>query len=824
MRTLYRQEAVERARLLDVASYDIDLDLSGDDSGFDSTTVIRFTCREPGATTFVELDASPVRVVLNGVELPAVTKGARIALPDLQADNELLVVARCAYSRTGEGLHRFVDPADGLVYVWGQSATADAQRMYACFDQPDLKATFRLRVAAPPDWTVIATGRGTRDDEGHWSFAPTARMSTYLFSLSGGPWHGVRRWHDGIELGVWCRQSLASNLEEQELFEITAQCLDGFHEAFGIRYPFGDTYDQLWVPELNFGAMENPGAVTFSESLLFRSRVTDAERRGRSVVIAHEMAHMWFGNLVTMTWWEDLWLNESFADLMGYLLTDRVTRFDGVWPAFCVVRKVGGYAADQLPTTHPIAGTVPDSASALLNVDGITYAKGASALRQLMAWLGEETFFAGLRRYLERHAFGNTTLADFLSALQEASGRDLDAWAQSWLRTSGVSTLRVQEGAIQQVPSVAYPVLRDHRLGIGCYDRTHDGLVLTARHEVDVTGDQTPVDGPLHADLVLVNDGDLTFAKVRFDPRSLETVLASLRELPDPLSRAVCWGALHDAARDAELSPGAFVDAVIAHAEVETDSAVLTQLLRQAQLAATSWSPDVTVRERLATWLGEVAATAEPGSDRQLTATLARVTAVADDAALRALLDQPPAGLAMDTELRWHLLRRRAQLGGVGVADIEAELTRDTTAAGQRHAAYARAARPDLAAKTQAWELAMRDTSLSGHLIQSCADGFWQHESAELCRPWVERYFAEIAGQWGQRSPEVGRAVAALLYPSVLVEQEVLDRTDAFLDGDGLPSGLRRVVREEQDGLRRAVAARALERSTSYDVDEAAAR
>ena len=812
MRTLFREEARARAALLAVETYDVDLDLSAeDDAHFTSTSVVRFACRTPGATTFVELDGTPLRVTLNGRDLGTGIEGARITLPDLQADNELRVEARCSYTRTGEGLHRFVDPADGLVYVWGQSFLDDAQRIFACFDQPDLKAVFRLQVTAPADWVVLGNERGAHDGT-RWVFAPTQRMSPYLFTVAGGRWHGEQQVHDGIELGVWCRQSLAPHLDAAELFEVTAQCLDAYHRTFGIRYPFGDTYDQLWVPEFNHGAMENPGAVTFVEDLLFRSRVTESDRRNRAMVIAHEMAHMWFGDLVTMEWFDDLWLNESFAELMGFHTVDVATRFQGGWTGFCTGRKAWGYRADQSPTTHPISGEVTDNRTALLNFDGISYAKGASVLRQLMAWLGEDTFFEGVRRYLTRHAWGNTSLADFLSALEEVSGRDLDRWAQAWLRTPGVSTLSIDGDAVRQTVPAAYPVLRDHRIGIGCYDRVDGALVRRARLDVDVSGELTPVAGLQGHDLVVLNDGDLTFAKTRFDERSLATVVGGLRDLDDPLTRAICWAALWDSARDAELLPATFVDAVLGNVAAEDDPQVVGTLLTQAHTAATLWSADPGLRARLATAAAQARGAAVPGSDLQLTWTRAWARATDDVGAVRHLLQGPaPDGLVVDAELRWHLLRRLAALGALTEQEIDAELAADRTAAGERHASYARSARPDAQAKQQAWERVRDDRSLSNHQTEAYAEGFWQAESAELCRPYVERYFTDIRRLWDERSPEIGRNVAMHLYPSRVVAQDVLDRTDAFLADETLPRGLRRLVLERQDDLRRAVAARALE-------------
>jgi aminopeptidase N len=811
MRNLFRDEAEERSRLLEVASYDIDLDLTRDDD-FGSAVVVRFTCRQPGATTFIELDGTPLEVVLNGRQLGTSMEANRIVLPDLQAENELRVVARCAWSRTGEGLHRFTDPADGLVYVWAQSFLDDAQRSFACFDQPDLKATFSVAVTAPSSWTVIGNERGTRHGD-RTTFAPTQRMAPYLFTVAAGPWHGEQRTHDGIEMGVWCRQSLAEHLEAEELFEITAQCFDSYHETFGIRYPFGDTYDQLWVPEFNHGAMENAGAVTFTEDLLFRSRVTDGERRSRAMVIAHEMAHMWFGNLVTMRWWDDLWLNESFAELMGFHTAEVATRFKGGWTAFCAGRKAWGYRADQLPTTHPISGPVSDNRSALMNFDGISYAKGASVLRQLMVLVGPETFFDGVRRYLSRHAFSNTTLSDFLAAIEEASDRDLTSWADSWLRTAGVSTLRVDGDAVRQEPPAGHPVLRAHRIGIGRYARTDGLLALRDRVDVEISGRVTIVPSLSEpADLVLLNDGDWTFAKIRFDERSLSTIVGHLRDLTDPLARALCWAGLWDATRDAELPPRTFVDTVAASASAETDPDVLAGLLSQARTAAALYAADDVLLGRLAALAAEQTAAANPGTDVQLSWAKAWIFATRDSSTLHGWLRDGtvPRGLAVDTELRWQVVRRLCVLGDLSEDDVASELARDQTAAGERHAEYARAARPDPEAKKRAWDEAMNDLALSNHQTEAMAGGFWQLDQVDLCRSYVPRYFDEIRAVWQQRSPQVARGLAAQLYPSVVVEQEVLDRTTEFLRDGTLPPGLRRVVLERADDLRRAVAARAV--------------
>ena len=817
MRNLTRDEATARAALLDVESYDVHLDLREtlEGTGFGSTVEVRFSCAQPGEQTFVELDGTPEEVVLNGRSLEP-GDGNRIPLLDLAADNVLTVRARCATSRSGEGLHRFVDPADGAVYLYAQAFLDDAQRMFACFDQPDLKAVFRLTVDAPEQWTVIANTRGERDG-GRWTFAPTERISTYLFTVAAGPWAGVQRQHGGLQLGLWCRRSLAPHLvddpaEADELFTVTEQALGLQEQLFGRPYPFGDTYDQLFVPEFNAGAMENPGAVTFAEQFVFRSRVTEGKRRQRAMVVAHELSHMWFGNLVTMRWWDDLWLNESFAELMGFLTVDRATRFEDTWVDFCTTRKAWGYRADALPTTHPVAGTAQDNRSALLDFDGISYAKGASALRQLMATIGEDAFFAGVRDHFDRHAFGNAVLGDLLGSFERAGGRDLQQWAQAWLRTPGTSTLRAVDGVLRQEPPADHPVQREHRVGVGLYRR--DGDTLTLRRRLDVTslGDDVPLPGSDEADLVLPNDDDRTFAKVRVDERSRRALRESLSGLGDPLARAVAWAALWDAARDGELPAAELVRTVVRHAPAERDPSVVETLLQQARTAATLYSRDPAgLRAELAAASHDAAVSAEPGSDLQLVQVRAFAAAAGPDrvSALQALVDgrDAPAGLVVDTDLRWLLVQRLAALGALDEAALEAEGERDRTAAGRLSLLSARAARPVAAAKDEAFTRAVEDDALSSHEAQALAAGLWQPLQDDVCRPLVPRFVDAVPRLWAGRSPAAAEGLTRLLFPSTLPEQDVVDAVDRLLEQE-LPPGARRVVVEQRHDLQRALQAR----------------
>jgi len=831
MHNLTRAEAQRRAELLEVQRYAVELDLTTGDETFRSVTEIRFRCHETGAESYAELLAPTVHSIgLNGEELDpaAVLDGDRVALRGLAASNVLTVVADCAYSRTGEGLHRFVDPADDEVYLYSQAFLYDAHRIFACFDQPDLKAVFELSVTAPLEWLVVSNAAVAELAGGRWRFAPTPSISTYLTALAAGPYAAVHDRHGDIDLGVYCRRSLTEHLDAAEILELTKASFDHYQRVFDYPYAFAK-YDQLFVPEFNAGAMENPGAVTIRDEYVFRSKVTDAAREQRADTIAHEMAHMWFGDLVTMRWWDDLWLSESFATYMSHLTVSEVTRFTNAWTTFCNSWKGYGYRADQLPSTHPISADVVDTDSALLNFDGISYGKGAAVLKQLVAWVGREEFLAGVRAYFRGHEFANTTLADLLTALEKASGRDLAAWAAAWLRTAGVNTLRpavqVSAGAytcvaVEQEAPAEHPTLRPHRVGIGLYDLSTEGLVRRQRLEIDIDGARTEVSelvGVRQPDLLLVNDDDLTYAKIRLDERSLATVLGHAGEIRESLPRTLCWNAAWDMTRDAELPARDYVRLVVAGVAAEDDIGVAQSLLANARNAANFYA-DPAYRPELLRSLAELSRrrmwAAEPGSDVQLTSarafTLAATTGD-EVAAVQAMLDGTavPAGLSIDAELRWHLLLRLVDLGAAGDSEIDAELDRDRTATGEQQAAAARAGRPEAAAKAAAWAALVDSNALSNRLVTSTAGGFWRSEQLALCRPYVDRYFAALAQIWRTRTPEIARQLTTLLYPSLLVEPATLARTDVHLSTADLPTGLRRLLGEHRDDVARALRARA---------------
>jgi aminopeptidase N len=845
---LSRDEARERAALIGVDGYEVSLDLRSavgeDDTDgprtFRSVTTVRFRCNEPGASSFADLIAPSVTAVsLNGRDLDPgeVFDGSRITLEDLAADNELVVDAQCAYSRTGEGLHRFVDPEDGEVYLYTQYEPADSRRVFANFEQPDLKAPFRFEVRAPEGWTVWSNGAGERTD-GVWRFAETKPISTYITCVVAGPYHYVtdtysRTFADGttleIPLGALCRKGLAPYFDSEDVFLITKQGLDFFHDHFDYPYPFGK-YDQAFVPEYNLGAMENPGLVTFREEFIFRGKVTQASYEGRANVVLHEMAHMWFGDLVTMEWWDDLWLKESFADFMGEFSLVGATRFVNGWVTFANRRKSWAYRADQLPSTHPITADIRDLQDAKLNFDGITYAKGASVLKQLVAYVGQDAFLEGARRYFKRHAYGNTRLGDLLSVLEETSGRDMSAWARSWLQTAGVNALtpqllldpqgRVEELAVVQEAAESHPELRPHRVAVGLYRAMEGGAVERyARAEVDVDGPRTVVaelSGAEAPDLVLVNDDDLTYCKIRFDETSLATLREHLGSVTDPLARALCWSALWNMTRDALLPAWDFVDLVLRFAGSESEIGVVQMLHGWAEWAVTHYTAPAR-RETTARLLAEGARrelyAAEAGSEHQLAWArfFARTaTAEADFELLSDLLAGTASieGLDLDQELRWVFLEPLAAHGAVDEKVLAEELARDDTASGKRHQVRCLAARPSAGVKAQAWAQVVESDALSNAMVEATIAGFSQGSQRELLAPYARKYFAAIERVWAERSIQIGMHVVQGMFPSLQQSRETLDATDAWLEAhrEAAPA-LRRLVLEARDDLARALRA-----------------
>ncbi|MET3859476.1 aminopeptidase N [Dietzia sp. 2505] len=854
---LTRSDAAARAELLDVDTYEVDLDLT-DGSGapgsgtFRSRTVVRFSCSRPGAETFIDLRSARIRsVTLNGRDLETghYDDEVGLTLPDLQSTNELVVDADLAYTSTGEGLHRMVDPVDGEVYLYSQFQTADAKRVFACFDQPDLKARYTLTVTAPASWVVVAnTPAGESPGESGavvHRFEQTEILSTYLVALIAGPYHVVEDSyadeHGTIPLRLLCRASLAEHLDADRLFAETKEGFGFYHREFGMPYAFGK-YDQIFVPEFNAGAMENAGAVTFLEDYVFRSRVTAYRYERRNETVLHEMAHMWFGDLVTMRWWDDLWLNESFATFASVLAQVDATQYTDAWTTFANVEKAWAYRQDQLPSTHPVAADMTDLETVEANFDGITYAKGASVLKQLVAYVGREPFLAGLRTYFAEHAFGNAEFDDLLRALEASSGRDLSDWADQWLRTTGINPISVEvhtaddtQGAISELTVVQGPAapgageLRTHRLGVGLYSRDDSGaLVRTAFAELDVDAERTTVPdmaGLPVPDLILPNDADLTYCSVRLDEGSLSTVLDSIEDVTDSLARTLCWSALWEMTREARLPARRFVEVVTRAAPREAHIGVVQRVLAQAQSALSRYAdPDwaaATGWPEFSDAMLTAARASEAGSDHQLAflAALCSCPLRADQTrVLATLLDAGPdeaglPGLTLDTDLRWTVLTALVAAGAEDSDRIDEELAADDTAGGARRAATARAARPTVGAKEEAESLliATGDDAPSNALVRATLLGIDLPGQEHLLTGLCERYLDNVTALWKARSGDLAKTVAAGLFPAWSVDADTVARFDAVIADTSRPAALRRILAEQNADLTRALEARAVD-------------
>ncbi|WP_149085167.1 MULTISPECIES: aminopeptidase N [Microbacterium] len=813
---LTREETAARSAAITLHRIRVELDLTGAPerarTGFPTTTVLEFDATV--ASTWLDFIGEEVRrVEVNGEEREIAYDGARIAIDGLAASNVVRVEAVGAYSRSGEGLHRFHDPVDDHTYLYTQYEPADARRVMACFEQPDMKAEYTFVVDAPSGWEVLSNQSPAHTDLGvgvqRVQFAPTLPISSYITAVAAGPYARVdgewTRDEQQVALGVFVRRSLIEHLESDEILEVTRQGLDFFSDAFAYPYPWGK-YDQIFVPEYNLGAMENPGLVTFTEAYLSRGAATEAQRASRANTILHEMAHMWFGDLVTMTWWDDLWLKESFADYMGSHASAVATRFHDAWVTFAMRRKAWAYQQDQLPTTHPIVADIPDLEAAKLNFDGITYAKGASVLKQLVAFVGDDAFFEGARRYFAANAFGNTTLDDFLVELSAVSGRDMTDWAAAWLQTTGVSTIWAETDA-DGTHHLVQDDTRPHRLRIGLYDRADGRIVRREQRELDLIGERVEIDLP-EADLVLLNDDDLTYAKARLDERSLRTVEESLSDIEDPLARALVWSSLWNATRDGELDAARFVAIVRTHAPRESNGGLLAAALLDAAFALRHFvAEDRRGAEQRAwtetTW--SALQQAEAGSDAQLSWARALAAASAYDdvhhTEIRALLDgDVPEGLLVDPDLRWQLLTALVTTGHADLTDVAAEEERDDTGDGRTAARRARASVPDVAVRAAAWTAAWEDESLTNDHLDAEIGGFRAGGRRDLIEAYDEEYFARIGVAWADRSIEIAKRLVLGLFPA----SPSLTLVDRWLaDNPGAPAALRRLIVEQRDHLAR---------------------
>ena len=835
-------EAAERSGIIKVSSYRIDLDLTTGAENFRVKTTVTFAGLKPGATTYIDcVGAKVISAKLNGTDFDPKFDGETIYLPAIAAENVLEIEHDGVYSNSGEGLHRFVDPADDEVYLYTQFETGDARRMYACFDQPDQKATFTISTITPKHWEVISnysveTTKELDGDKKFIQFAQSQVISTYVTAIVAGPYTSVFDEYKGektIPLGIYARKSFFKYVDAENIFEVTKQGFAYFEKTFGLAYPFGK-YDQIAVAEYNWGAMENVGCVTFHEDvLIFRSKVTERNYVSRATTIHHEMAHMWFGDLVTMKWWDDLWLNESFAEWASYQSVSESTKYSEAWTEFNSLRKNWAYRVDQLSTTHPIATDMEDLDAVRTNFDGISYAKGASVLQQLVAHVGRENFIKGLRLYFSKHAFGNTTLKDLIVELEAASGRDLTPWVSTWLRTAGVNTLRPvieldgdsykRLSIAQEAPTmpVGSKELRPHRLHVGLFDIKDGALTRRKSVELDVAGALTEVSalaGEKIADLVLINDKDQTYAKLRFDDRSIVTMKSHLGTLNDSLARGVIWASLWDSCRDGELSASSYISIALNALKTESDISIVAATLMQIDTALFAYASDAN-RESLR---GQVAAAVEvmldgskPGSDHQLqfAKSFANVAVTPDQfARIKSILGGSVSGLVIDAELRWSIFISGVKRGVFGPADIDRETENDKTAHGKQYGAMAYAAIPTAEAKKAAFNSVTVD-DLSNTIHSYKCRGFNDPLHTEILTGFVDQYFDVLLKVWETKGFEIAETTATLLFPSWVISEETVQKAQHWLDvtGKDASHALRRTILEGRDAMTRALKARAAE-------------
>jgi aminopeptidase N len=846
---LTRQEAQSRSSMLKVTSYEIDLDLSSEGPSFPTQTKVVFSCSKPGADSFIDaITNSVLSVRLNGLELdPAVVSdGTRITLPNLQQENTLEIKATANYMNTGEGLHRFVDPVDNETYLYTQFEVPDSRRVFAVFEQPDLKATFQFNITAPSSWKVVSNQPSPTPDpvngepgKSIWSFAPTPIIPSYITAIIAGPYIETKSELTSsngktIPLGVFSRASLSQYLDTDYIFEKTRQGFAFFEKEFSYPYPF-EKYDQLFVPEFNAGAMENAGAVTFTESYVFRGKVTDAIRERRVVTILHELAHMWFGDLVTMKWWNDLWLNESFAEYASTLATAEATEWSHAWTTFTALEKSWAYRQDQLPSTHPIVAEINDLDDVLVNFDGITYAKGASVLKQLVAWVGQDHFMAGVASYFKKHAYGNTELSDLLTELEQQSGRELKTWSKQWLETAGVNTLypEIEESSsgeissfrIRQTAISEQPTLRPHRMVIGFYDLKDDALSRVHRLELDIDGPITEVPeliGIKRPDLVLLNDEDLAYAKIRFDEKSWQCALENLGKFDNSLARTIVWGSAWDSTRDAESSAQDFIQLVLGNIANEDQSTTMLTLLRQLVTTAYFYvAPEN--RDKVISEIGkgllDLARQAVAGSDAQLQFVKFFAQFANTDELLDALSDirdgkEMLVGLKIETDLDWELLTGLVVGGRSSDQDIAAALEKDNTSNGQKAAAGARAALPTAEAKLKAWKLLTKTHELSNVLVDSASLGFVRVQNPQLLSPFVDEYFENSLRIWNDYTFKIAEYLIENLYPLPLASEELAKKTQDWINKPEIKEipALRRIFIEAKSNVDRALLAQQRDR------------
>ena len=846
MQILTRNEATHRAATLEVSSIDVTVDVSvaADPSQetFPVTSVLTLTAREE--RTFIDIAGQVCAVLLNGAEHPFEDEEDRVWVSGLPVGESLTLEVRALarYSRSGEGLHRYTDPEDGEVYLYTQFEPNDAHRAWPCIDQPDVKPEWTFHVIAPPSWVVFSNGvevgaAPAGNDAVRHDFSATPPLSSYITAVVAGPWAVIDggTWSGGasdgghveLPLRLACRRTLARYLDADDVVEVTRAGLDFFHERYGVTFPWG-SYDQIYVPEYNLGAMENPGCITFNESYISRSTPTFTERQRRANTTLHEMCHMWFGDLATPAWWDDLWLKESFAENQGASAIASATQYTGEWANFAMNRKIWAYTQDQMPTTHPIAADIPDVAAAKTNFDGITYAKGAAVLKQLVAWVGEDAFYDGARRYFDKHRFAATSLADLLEALEAASHQELGSWKSAWLETSGPSTLSASwrtdsVGAIfdftlHQGAEACGGVLRPHRVTVSTWRAASGALKRTHVFDVRIDGESAPIDpdgvlalpgGAAFVDLVVINDDDLTYAISRLDERSTDVALAYVGTIDAPITRAVVWASLWNAVRDGLLDPRRFIVAVLNAVPAETEPAIRDRLLLFVSEALSSFLPGAARAEAHDQVLATTIRLAKDADDadawRAYTrAFIAEFAARGGDeyeAAVRAFAasDNP--------DIAW---RARRALAARGLVDEETILAwRDADGSGEaaRMSVEALASIPDEAARARAWESVWSDALSNDYLSATLAglqSSTWEGERG------IGEAVARMRGYWESHTIGMSlRYVSGVLDLGVDIDREGSVEASVSLlrswlgSNEDAPAQLRRIVVEHLDDFER---------------------
>ena len=803
MADLTQDEAIERARAIEVDSYDVFLDLAAEPVL--SRTEVRFRWLRPGVSTFAELRTQGVRgVTLNGVTL-APPEDGRLRLSWAgRGDQAVLVVeADAGYSQEGRGLSRFTDPADGASYVMALCYPDCGPELFCCFDQPDLTATFRFAVRVPDGWECVANGRLARREGDVRVFTPVSGMRPYDLTFCAGPFSTAACTEAGrTEVTVRHRQSLLSQAAVASLPRFAGYVRDAiawYAGSLGVQCPY-PAYDIVFMPDLAATALSVPGLMVVNEKLL--GRPDGAGGQQSAMICAHEVAHLWFGALVGPRWWDDVWLDEAIATYLSYAALAAVAGVSESlsWTGFAYTDKSAAYEADELPSREPVSSPVSTATQGRDKPFGILYVKGASVIRSLAALIGDDALRRGLSDYLTRFAFSSATLDDLVGCWSRASGQDLAGWAEQWLRTEGTTTIRLDgNGAVIQ------DVWRRQRIGIGLYDLDGDGqLHRRSLVHAELDGERTVVAGLTSADAVVLNDQDLSYTRTGFDVRSARALTASACQVGDPLSEAVCWNGFWLLVTSGELPAAQFTDMVCRRLQAGGLPEVgVETLLSRAVEAAGAWAPPrqrASLREQIA-----AATRTAAGDPRKLLIGFAASAQAGDQlAVICAWLagKDLPDGLALDAELRTRILFTLAARGLAREKDIDA-LPRLDPVTGEVNRATCLAMQPDLAAKEAAWTVALSPGE-PARIAQACAAGIWVPGQEELMTGYCDRYFTEALPALAARRQRPKARLSRLLFPATLVSEAAIEAANAAEPPDNV---LRLAVAEQATIMRRRLAA-----------------